>query len=95
MAGKRRGPKPRPAHLKLLRGNPGKRPVNTREPKPKTKIPTCPTHLGAIARKEWKRITVQLDAVGLLTELDRTGVAGYCTAYQRAPGRKNLEGGPA
>ncbi len=83
MAGRRRGPKPAPAHLKLLRGNPGKRPINRREPKPPSRIPTCPDHLTAAARKEWKRITVQLDAAGLLTELDRTGLAAYCVAYAR------------
>ncbi len=83
MSGKRRGPKPAPTHLKLLRNNPGKRPINRREPKPPSRIPTCPEHLTAGAKKEWKRITKQLDAAGLLTELDRAGLAGYCTAYAR------------
>jgi hypothetical protein len=48
-----RGPAPEPTALKLLRGNPGKRPLNTLEPKPPTgKRPHCLAHLDEVARKE-------------------------------------------
>ena len=38
----RRGPPPEPTPLKLWKGNPGKRPVNTREPVPRRDSPQCP-----------------------------------------------------
>src|SRR5262249_1555077 len=34
-------------------------------------------------KKEWKRIAPQLQARGLLTELDRNGLAMYCTLVAR------------
>jgi hypothetical protein len=39
------GPPPKPTHLKLVTGNPGRRPLNKREPKPKPGIPSVPAHL--------------------------------------------------
>jgi len=74
-------PRPKPTALKILEGNPGKRPLNAREPQPEPGIPECPEHLTGDARKEWERITPLLDAVGLLSEMDMAGVAGYCQAW--------------
>ena len=37
-----RGRKPTPTHLKLVRGNPGKRPLNASEPKPQLTLPSPP-----------------------------------------------------
>lgn len=37
--------KPKPTALKVIEGNPRKRPLNQREPKPVLSIPTCPAHL--------------------------------------------------
>jgi P27 family predicted phage terminase small subunit len=76
------GRKPKPTALKELQGNPGKRPLNKREPKP-TGVPTCPSHLDANAKKEWKRISKELLAIGLLTSVDRAALAAYCAAYSR------------
>lgn len=77
------GPPPTPTRLKLLRGNPGKRPLNTKEPQPRVSIPSCPKHLNQEARKEWRRITHELAALGLISNLDRTALAIYCDAYGR------------
>ena len=77
------GPPPIPTKLKLLRGNPGKQKLNKREPKPPASLPSCPAHLGRIAKQEWRRICKQLHAVGLITQLDRAGVAAYCIAWAR------------
>ena len=49
------GPKPKPTKLKLLEGNPGRRPINDKEPKPKERLPQCPTHLSEEAKREWQR----------------------------------------
>ena len=37
-----RGPAPKPSSLVLLEGNRSKRPLNTREPKPRQVRPKCP-----------------------------------------------------
>lgn len=78
-----RGRKPKPTAIKVLEGNPGKRPLNKAEPKPKSKAPKCPGWLEAEAKKEWRRMAKQLEQLGLLTEVDRVAFAGYCQAYAR------------
>ncbi len=74
------GPCPTPTRLKLLRGNPGKRAIKS-EPKPKIKIPRCPTNLDADARTEWKRIGRELAKIGLVSEIDRATLTIYCQAW--------------
>ena len=76
------GRRPKPTALKEIQGNPGKRPLNRNEPKP-TGMPTCPSHLDANAKKEWRRISKELIALGLLTAVDRAALAAYCAAYSR------------
>ncbi len=78
-----RGRKPKPTALKVLEGNPGKRELNTNEPKPKQKAPRCPAWLEEEAKKEWKRMAKQLEKLGILTEVDMAAFAGYCQAYAR------------
>jgi P27 family predicted phage terminase small subunit len=77
------GPPPTPTKTKLLRGNPGKRALNTNEPQPRNVIPSCPSHLDRVARKEWRRAIRELAALGLVTTLDRAALAIYCEAYAR------------
>jgi P27 family predicted phage terminase small subunit len=78
-----RGRKPKPTHLKLLDGNPGRRRTNSSEPEPAHKAPTCPSHLCPPAKAEWKRLAQQLSVLRILTELDRAALAAYCQAYGR------------
>lgn len=78
-----RGRKPKPTHLKLVTGNPGKRPLNTREPRRATGRPMPPAHLTAEARTEWRRVIKLLHAVGAITTLDRAVLAVYCQAWAR------------
>jgi P27 family predicted phage terminase small subunit len=75
------GRRPKPTALKILAGNPGRRPLNAGEPKPRAGIPECPAELSDSAKGEWKRISVELLALGLLTELDRAALAAYCQAW--------------
>ena len=81
MAG--RGRPPKPTALKVLEGNPGKRPLNQNEPKPEKKAPKCPSWLETDAKKEWRRLAKELEAMGLLTRIDMAVFAGYCQAYAR------------
>src|SRR5262249_37411259 len=72
------GRRPKPTHLKLLQGNPGKRPYNANEPKPAPQVPSPPEHLTEVALKEWNRLAELLGRIGLLTAIDRTAFAAYC-----------------
>jgi P27 family predicted phage terminase small subunit len=76
-----RGRKPTPSHLKLIAGNPGHRPLNANEPKPDPQLPPVPAHLSEEAKIEWQRLARELYQLGLLTNLDRAALAGYCQAY--------------
>jgi P27 family predicted phage terminase small subunit len=75
----RRGRPPTPTALKLIKGNPGKRPVKA-EPKPPPSKPRRPQWLVGYARQEWDRVVPFLDGLGLLTVVDRTVIAAYCEA---------------
>lgn len=76
-----RGRRPKPTRLKMLTGNPGKRPLNDDEPRPDVNIPECPSELGPVAQREWHRLVSELAALRLLTNLDRAALAAYCGAY--------------
>ena len=76
-----RGRRPKPTRLKVLTGNPGKRPLNDQEPLPDAAVPECPPELGPAAQREWHRLCGELTKLGLLTNLDRAALAAYCFAY--------------
>ena len=50
-------------------------------PRLTVKVPTCPSHLDSVAKQEWKRITKLLKNMNVITEIDRAGLAAYCSAY--------------
>lgn len=79
-----RGPLPKPAALKALEGNPGKRALDlSAGVNPRVEVPSAPRHLGKEARKEWARITPVLEELGLISGLDRAALALYCQAVGR------------
>lgn len=78
-----RGPAPQPTNLKILRGNPGKRAINKREPKPRPIVPKCPHWLDLGARREWRRVAPELERIGLLTLVDLAVMAAYCQSFSR------------
>ena len=77
----RRGPTPKPAHIKALEGNPGKRPLKCNNAKPRSLAPDCPDWLSAEAKAEWKRLAPELERLGLLTVLDRAAFSCYCQSF--------------
>lgn len=77
----KRGPAPKPSKLKLIQGTYRKDRAAANEPQPEASTPTCPTWLHREAKKEWKRIVPELEALGLLTQIDRAALAAYCSAY--------------
>lgn len=76
-----RGRRPKPTRLKVLTGNPGRRPLNQDEPQPEIAIPECPPELSPVAKREWDRLAAELVKLKLLTNLDRAALAAYCGAY--------------
>ena len=74
----KRGPQPKPADVKRLEGNPGKRRVNRAAPVPVGTL-TCPAHLGSYAKAVWKRVVSAMPP-GLYTAAERELLAAYCEA---------------
>jgi P27 family predicted phage terminase small subunit len=75
---------PIPTYLKLLRGNPGKRPIRS-EPEPAIAddVPDPPVFLSGYARDEWWRVAPELYRLKLLTLIDIAAFAAYCQAFAR------------
>lgn len=77
-----RGRKPTPTALKVLRGNPSKRPLNPDEPMPGGLNLECPTELfDPIARLEWDRTVAPLIGIGQVTAADRTLAIAHCELW--------------
>lgn len=74
-------PRPTPTVLKLIKGNPGRRKLNKREPTPKRVIPSCPEYLNDVAKVAWGRLSVILDRMGVLTEADALALERMCDCY--------------
>lgn len=66
MAGRR----PKPTHLKVVTGNPGKRKLNDQEPKPPREVPSPPEHLTDWGKMAWVKVSLLLDGMGVLTTAD-------------------------
>ncbi len=77
------GVRPKPTALKKLDGDIHKERWNVNEPKPQLGRPTCPSFLSGSARYEWRRIVPELEILGLLSQIDRAALAGYCQSYGR------------
>ena len=77
------GRKPKPTAIKELEGNPGKRKLNKKEPKPEKGMPVCLEWLLPEAKAEWKRLSEKLSQMGVLTEVDMAAFAAYCQSYAR------------
>jgi P27 family predicted phage terminase small subunit len=78
-----RGRKPTPTALKILRGNPGKRPLPKGEVQPPPAHLTPPEWLSAPAQVHWHETAPLLHQQGLLTVLDTHAWAMACAAWER------------
>lgn len=76
-----KGRKPKPSHLRVVTGNPGKRPLNANEPKPGRQRPSAPAHMSDKARETWGYVSGLLDRMGVLTEADSLALEVLCEAY--------------
>jgi P27 family predicted phage terminase small subunit len=76
-----KGRKPKPSYLKLVTGNPGKRKLNSKEPKVARARPLAPTHMSDKARETWGYVGGLLDRMGVLSEVDAVALELLCEAY--------------
>ena len=72
------GRKKKPTALKLIEGNPGKRPLNEEEPEPrKVYEPPAPDGFDAVHSAKWDSLARQLADIRVLTELDLDALQIY------------------
>lgn len=76
-----RGKKPKPTKLKIMEGNPGKRPLNLNEPKPLLIAPECPKELSHKAKEIWNRFYPEMERTGILAYIDEMAFTGLCQNY--------------
>mgnify|MGYP003376550111 CR=1 FL=1 len=72
---------PKPTALRLLAGNPGKRPLNLREPVTGEADTQAPPELSEAACEHWNRLAPMLVKSGVLKQSDRDLLVMYCIGY--------------
>lgn len=77
----RRGPKTKPTILKILAGNPGKRPLPENEPHAKPGLPRCPNGMSAEGKRVWRALGKQLADCGIVTQTDGPAFELLVAAY--------------
>lgn len=75
-----RGRKPTPTALKIIAGNPGRRPLNAHEPQPRTDLTAAPDWLTERQRATWTEV-VTLSPPGLLKDVDTSVFAVWVVAF--------------
>lgn len=80
-----KGRRPTPPTLAIVRGKPGRRPLNTDEPSSRAlkKIPPAPDFLSEEGKKAWRKKGRQLIAANLLTELDLDMLSTWCIWHSK------------
>lgn len=78
------GPPKQPTAIRLLRGNPSKERITTREPKPPAGVPTKPAELSPAAAVIWDQAVAVLSGVpGLLTVADAVTIELFARTLAR------------
>src|SRR5262245_37453805 len=75
------GRRAQPTALKILRGNPGKRPLNAREPQPEALATAAPAFSEPEAGIEWQRTIVPAIKIGQVTQADRVLAIAHCELW--------------
>src|SRR5690625_2235206 len=68
----------KPTALKILAGNPGKRPLPSAEPVFETASTDTPDWLSGEAVTQWDKLSKAMDANGMLNTTNRQALATYC-----------------
>jgi P27 family predicted phage terminase small subunit len=82
------GRRPQPTKLRVLRGNPGRRPVNPHEPQPppvgdEFETPPAEVSTDLLAAAEWRRVIPILRACGLASQAERSALVALCQQWSR------------
>lgn len=79
----KRGPKPEPTHLQLLKGTDAKHPerINQNEPQPRPTTPKRPSWLTHEAKRCWEKLAPICERMGTLTEADGEAFTALCIAW--------------
>ncbi len=75
------GRKAKPTALKLLDGNPGKKPLPKNEPQPFLALPPTPAWMTLRAKREYRRVGALLLSSKMVTVLDGFGLAMVASSY--------------
>lgn len=75
-----RGRKPTPTALKIIAGNPGKRPLNAHEPQPRADLADAPSWLTERQKATWTEV-VEMSPPGLLKDIDASVFAVWVVAF--------------
>lgn len=70
---------PKPTFLKVIAGNPGKRPLNLREPRPQGNLKEAPPHYEADFLDTWN-YAIEHSPAGLLKKIDSSALQMWCSA---------------
>lgn len=78
----KRGPRPTPTKLKILRGNQAGCQTKTHEPEPATDGIEMPQHLGQVASRRWAELLPMLQSIRVMTRADVEALARYCDTWE-------------
>lgn len=71
----------KPTNLRVLEGNPSKRPLPQNEPKPVPIAPKCPSWANRYGKRLWKELIPEMERLGLVTKIDGASFAAMCHSY--------------
>jgi len=89
------GRKKTPTTLRLLRGNPGRRPINPLEPEPDKGVPEAPRWFSELELSGWETMVAALQPMGVLTVSDGpalTQLAHAWAEWRQAEATVHVEG---
>jgi P27 family predicted phage terminase small subunit len=78
-----RGPRSQPTSLRILRGNPGHRPLNEGEPQSPADAIEPPSYLQGASLEKWHEVVKKLEDMSLMTNADVDTIARYCVMFER------------
>ena len=73
-----RGTLPTPTKIRILSGNPSRRPLPTNEPQFTPGVPDRPTGMSASARKQWDELVGEMGNSGVLRRVDGGALEMLC-----------------
>ena len=73
-----RGTLPTPTKIRILNGNPSRRPLPTNEPQFAPGVPDRPTGMSASARKQWDGLVGEMANSGVLRRVDGGALSMLC-----------------